>query len=181
MSDLEENQDAPESSSLPESTGERLTSGGISSVQGGVAVRESHETYPDISYADAEGRSLTLRTYPSGDDYMVRVFDRAKTKHLPDHPDIGNAGLANLHIERDLEGRPQRAKLRDIVTVPGYRGSGTGGRMLEQCETIARRNGVNEVHGQLDTKEDEADEVQRFYEKRGYQCSGNGKPLSKKL
>ena len=140
------------------------------SVRGDVDVTDvPQETYPDQKYTDARGRDLTMRTYPSGDSYYVRVFDDSKTPEPPEHASYGDAGRANLHLERDTNGNVERAKLQDIETVPSYREAGTGGRMLSQCEDIARSNGAQEIYGTLD-REDE----RQWYVNRGYAFRGDG-------
>lgn len=181
MSDSTESQDLREGTDARGSASEKLSPRGISSMQGNADAKESRETYPDRSYTDAEGRDLTMRTYPSGDSYYVRVFDKAKTPQPPEQPSFGDAGRANLHLERDTEGCVQRARLQDIDTAPEYRGAGTGGHMLEQCELIARQNGASEMYGDFAAEEGKEDETRQFYEKRGYELPQDSRKLHKDL
>jgi GNAT superfamily N-acetyltransferase len=150
-------------------------------MRGSDAAAESRESLPDCSYTDAQGRDLTMRTYHSGDSYMVRVFDKAKTPQPPDTPSFGNAGRANLHLERDAEGRIDRTRLQDIDTTPSYRGAGTGGRMLEQCELIARQNGAREIYGTFSAETGKVDETRQFYGRRGFAFTDDGRQISKAL
>jgi GNAT superfamily N-acetyltransferase len=178
MSDWSKNKEAQE---IPrESPPEKLSPRGVSSMRGSDAATESRESLPDRSYTDAQGRDLTMRTYHSGDSYMVRVFDKAKTPQPPDTPSFGDAGRANVHLERNPEGRVDRARLQDIDTTPSYRGAGTGGRMLEQCEDIARQNGAREIYGNFSAEDGKAAETGQFHERRGYRFGG-GQQISKAL
>lgn len=181
MSDSLERKEARESTGTRESTSEKLSPQGVSSMHGSGDGKEIRESYPDRSYTDSEGRHLTMRTYPSGDSYYVRVFDKAKTPQPPAQPSFGDAGRANLHLERDSEGRVTRARLQDIDTTPEYRGAGTGSRMLEQCEFIAKQNGAAGVYGTFSAEEGKEHETRRFYAERGYRFSQGGGDLSKEL
>ena len=172
MSDWRKTQEAPEQDRPLETHDSKRPERGIRSAQGYEDVRDSSsETYADQKYVDAKGHHLTMRTHkPSDDQYHVRVYDDALRPEPPEHTTYGDAGRANLLLERDASGNVKRAKLQDIETIPSYRNAGTGSRMLAQCEDIARRNGASEIHGFLD-REDE----RQWFQDHGYKFRESNK------
>ncbi len=168
MSDWKESPDAPNVQDAPGTQAdgnESLSPRGIAAMQGSDAT----------SYQDAQERDLTMRTYQSGDQYFVRVFDGARTPQTPDRPAFGDAGRANLLLERNDNGEVSRARLQDIETMPGYQNSGTGSRMLQECESIAQRNHASEIYGVAPDDSPTRD----WYARRGYQYRQDGREVYK--
>lgn len=155
-----------------------LSDKGINAMQGSRdAPRASEQTFPDQQFTDAKGRDLTMRTYPSGDSYYVRTFDDEKTPEPPDRPSYGDAGRANLHMERDARGNVERARLQDIEVPESYQRAGIGGRMLNQCESISRQQNAKEIYGSAPDDE----RTREWYAKRGYGFRQGGREVYKAL
>lgn len=156
------------------SSEENITSHGLAAIQGHM---DTQEKSGDQNYKDASGRDLTMRTYPSGDNFYVRVYDREKTPQVPETAEYGDVGRANLHLEHDHEGNT-RARLQDIETLPGYQESGTGSVMLNECEGLAKQNNAGEIYGIAPDDE----KTRQWYSKRGYQFRNeNGTEVYKEL
>lgn len=154
----------------PETTSPARSETGLSP-RGVAAMQNQPETSevkkpetPDKSFQDTQGRDITLRDYPSGDTHYIRAFDAAKTSQPPDQIAYGDAGRMNLRMEKDASGKVERAKAQDIETMPTYRNSGIGSKMLEMGEGIARKNNAREIYGLA--PDDKV--TQEWYQKRGY-------------
>jgi len=109
------------------------------------------ESLPDLSFTDKSGRPITIRTWESGNQALIRAYDTGKCQ-VPEHVNPGQAGYANATLERSMDGQT-RVRLNDISTYPEYRGAGTGGQMLKQVEQFARENAASEIYGQIDSQE----------------------------
>lgn len=107
---------------------------------------------PDTEFIDKSGRSLTIRTWESGDRAYIRAYDTDKAP-VPEHVNPGQAGYANASLERSGDGQSTRVRLNDIVTTPEYRTSGTGGQMLDQVEGYAKRYDAKEIYGSIDSQD----------------------------
>lgn len=134
-------------------------------------------TQPDQHFQDGQARDIGIRSYQSGDRYYVRAFDKEKTQQLPDSVTTGDAGSANLKMERDETGKVNRARLEDIQTTPSYRNAGIGDRMLDNCEDIARNNKASEIYGLAPSDP----ETKNWYTHRGYDFRKDGLEVFKKL
>jgi len=121
----------------------------------------------DVNFTDRQGRPITVRTFPGSEQTYIRAYDRTQ-RVPPEHLDTkGQAGYANLRMERGPTG-DTRARLEDIQTMPSYRGNGIGDVMLGQGEKAARKNGASEIYGVLSyTPKDEA-AVRQFYRDHHY-------------
>lgn len=131
----------------------------------------------DVNFRDASGSPITVRTFGEGDQKYIRAYDRNRVQP-PERPDTGQAGYANLYLERDLQTQQvNRAKLQDIHTSPDYRRRGIGGAMLDTAEQLASQNGAREIYGSLDPGQSKEGSVHNFYTNRGYQTRSfsNGK------
>lgn len=123
----------------------------------------------DVNFHDASGSPITVRAFGEGDQKYIRAYDRNRVQP-PERPDPGQAGYANLYLERDLHTQQvTRAKLQDIHTSPDYRGRGIGSTMLDTAEQLARQNGAREIYGSLDPGQSKDGSVHDFYTHRGYQ------------
>jgi GNAT superfamily N-acetyltransferase len=132
-----------------------------SSVQG--TGRERQPEQPDVrSFVDGKERNITVRTYENGDSFYIRAYD-TRVKQPPERADTGQAGRANLLIQRDNRG--VRGRLQDIETVPTYKNSGVGSQMLAQAEDISRQKGAYEIYGLAPS----AAREREWYNHRGYQ------------
>jgi len=127
----------------------------------------------DLSFQDAHGHNLTMRIYPSSDQYYLRIFNRAIHSDLSESASTGDAGYANFHFERDSN----RVRLQDILVPPSYRKSGIGNDLLEKVETISYQLGVLEIYG--DAPDDEI--TRAWYARRGYNFRHDGRELYKTL
>ena len=113
-------------------------------------------------FTDKQGRDMATRTFTNGDAHYIRAYDKGVTQP-PESVDLGQAGRANVHIERD--GAATRARLQDIEVAPSYRESGTGSHLLREAEQVAQKNEAAEIYG---LAPDEA-ETRAWYDRRGYQ------------
>jgi GNAT superfamily N-acetyltransferase len=180
MSDWRNNE-TKEQPATTEPQGDRSPVGRLS-MQGHLGTDDARDLkIPDRQFTDAAGRDLTMRTYSSGDSHMVRVFDDAKTPVPPERASFGDAGRANLRLERDANGQVERARLQDIDTTPAYREAGVGGQMLGQCETIAKSNGAREIYGSFDHESSKETETRGWYADHGYSFRDGGRELYKPL
>ncbi|MBN2003178.1 MAG: GNAT family N-acetyltransferase [Anaerolineae bacterium] len=138
---------------------------GVSSTDSGVA---NDAGFPqDETFTDKEGRAITTRTWENGDQYMIRAYDQ-EVQSPPDSPNVGQAGYANLTLERDADDMVDRARLNDIQTSPEYRDSGIGGKMLGTAEQIAQQHDAREIYGNLSYEGDDEGAVRGFYQNHGY-------------
>lgn len=139
--------------------------------------------YHDSAFKDTKGHSIALRTWHSGDLVQVRAYDQT-IQQPKDTPDIGQAGYANLTLERNVsDDSVSRARLNDIETYHNYRGGGLGDEMLRTCEQTAKQNGAQEIYGAFSPRGD-ADKVQAFYQRNGYgfrPSAMGGEEIFKKL
>jgi ribosomal protein S18 acetylase RimI-like enzyme len=160
----------------PQKEDKRLTPRGMDSVQGNKEKGDqlAHEQ-SNTRFVDSEGRDLTMSTFHSGDNYYIRVYDDSKTPRPPDHPTFGDAGRANLRLERNEQGDVDRAKIQEIETIPKYQGAGIGGQMLNECEEVAQNQKANEIYGIAP----EAETTREWYKRRGYQYREGGKEVYK--
>lgn len=131
---------------------------------------------PDHSFFDRHGRDISMRTYKTGDTYMIRAYDGPETE-LPEHPNPGQAGWANLRIEHDE--KQVRGRLQDIKTADSYQESGIGSEMLAKAESISRQQEAVEIYGLAPSDEKE----RSWYERRGYRFrrESQGEEVFKKL
>ena len=74
-------------------------------------------------------------------------------------------GTLNLHLDGKHELRPGAAYISQFGVEPEMQGSGIGGNLLDHAEYMARESGFAEVA--MDTALD-ADELMRYYTRRGY-------------
>lgn len=134
----------------------------------------------DRNFADKTGRPIAMRTWESGDQYMIRAYDQ-DVQAPPEIPGVGQAGYANLTLERDADDAVTRARLNDIMTSPQYRDSGIGGEMLGKAEQIAQEEGAQEVYGSLSYDAEDESAVRGFYQKHGYdfRATDRGEEITK--
>jgi len=121
----------------------------------------------DETFTDKDGRAITTRTWENGDQYMIRAYDQ-EVQSPPDSPNVGQAGYANLTLERDSNAVVERARLNDIQTSPEYRDSGIGGKMLGTAEHIAQQHNAEEIYGNLSYEAQDEGAVRGFYQNHGY-------------
>lgn len=121
----------------------------------------------DETFTDKEERAITTRTWENGDQYMIRAYDQ-EVQAPPDSPNVGQAGYANLTLERDSNTVVERARLNDIQTAPEYRDSGIGGKMLGTAERIAQQHDAKEIYGNLSYEAQDEGAVRGFYQNHGY-------------
>jgi len=105
----------------------------------------SHE----ISFTDEAGRSITTKTWESGNQAYIRAYDTAASE-VPKDVNPGQAGYANATLETAPDGH-LRVRLNDIVTQADYRGAGVASNMIEQTEQFARSKGASEIYGSIDS------------------------------
>jgi len=123
------------------------------------------EIFPDQHYSDTKGRTLTIRTYQGGNDsYYLRVFEDQNTPQVPDRPNFGDAGRANVKLERDENNNVNCVRLHDIETSPSYRCAGIGSWLLAQSEHIAKTHSAEEIYGLAPDDE----KTHEWYARRGY-------------
>lgn len=128
------------------------------------------EKIPDSQFTDNKGHDINIRTYPSGDSAYIRAYDRQRTPQTPETPQVSDVGQANLHLEKDENGKVQSARLQDIIiNNPEYRGTGVGSKMLESSEDYAKKAGAKEIYGSFTPQSGEEAELKQWYEKHGYQ------------
>lgn len=103
------------------------------------------------TFKDAQQRDITIQRW--GDDGLVqlRAYDNAVGK-VPDTPDIGQAGMANLNIEHSPDGLTH-VRLQDIVIPQDYRNSGISSKFLEQTVDIAKAKGAENIYGVIEDDE----------------------------
>jgi GNAT superfamily N-acetyltransferase len=104
----------------------------------------------DSKFVDQANRPITVRTWESGSQAIVRAYDTSKVQ-VPDRVDTGQAGYANASIEHPYNA-DTRVRLNDIVTYPEYRGAGTGSEMLKQVEQYAQTHNATEIYGSIDSQ-----------------------------
>lgn len=178
MSDWREAGETDERRTPKKDVNRELSPTGIGAVRGRTdAPNVDEKTYPDQSFTDRNGRDLTMRTYPSGDRYYVRVFDDQKTPEPPERVSYGDAGKLNLHIERNIEGEVERVRQEDVDVPPSYREAGIGARLLSQCESISRQQNAKEIYGIAPHD----DKTRDWYAKRGYGFRKDGQEVYKEL
>jgi GNAT superfamily N-acetyltransferase len=178
MSDWRETEETRERDAPTEAINQKLSPAGIRSIKGTTDAQDAaRESFADQSFRDAQGRDMTIRTYSSGDSYYVRTFDDQRTPEPPDRPSYGDAGRANLHMERDAKGDVERARLQDIEVPESYQEAGIGGRMLNQCESVSREQNAGEVYGSAPEEES----TREWYAKRGYDFREEGQEVYKEL
>ncbi len=159
----------------------RLSEAGQRAMQG----RDTYRPRPDdTNFTDAQGRPITIRTFGTEDHKYIHAYDR-NVRQPPEGGDPGQAGYANVHLERSLyTDEVTRAKLQDIHTTPAYRESGIGGTMLGVAEQQAQQAGAREIYGSLDPGQMEQGSLHDFYTNRGYKIqpsSGGGVEIHKSL
>jgi len=160
---------------------DRLSDAGRRAMQG----RDTYRPRPDdTNFTDARGRPIIIRTFGSGDQKYIRAYDRDR-QPPPEHLDRGQAGRANVHLERDWRtNQVARTKLQDIETNPAYQECGIGSAMLGVAEREGRQAGAREIYGSLDPTQKEQGKLHDFYTKRGYKTrpsSGGGIEIYKRL
>lgn len=166
-----ETRDTGEHEELPQAEAPepaRLSPAGRRAMQGHDASSPSDRSAPDdLSFDDHHGRPITVRSFPSGDQFYVRAYDRREGTP-PERVDRGQAGRANVHLERNPSGDVARARLQDVEVEPDYRSSGIGSVMLDQAEQHAQQHGAREVYGSLSYEPEDEQAVRGFYRARGY-------------
>lgn len=119
-----------------------------------------------------------MRTFPTGDQYMIQVFNKQGLGSSQALPGRGNAGQANVLLERDAyTGIVDRVRLQDIDPVPSFSQSGIEDALLDRVEEIALQWGVREIYG--DTPSDP--NILQQCLSRGYQLRDNGRSIFKTL
>ncbi|MGC9398134.1 MAG: GNAT family N-acetyltransferase [Anaerolineae bacterium] len=181
MRDIRESREATESHRDEVREKGRLSEAGRRALQG----RDTYRPRPDdTNFTDAQGKPITIRTFGSGDQKYIRAYDRDR-QPPPERLDRGQAGRANVHLERDLHtDQITRARLQDIETDPAYRESGIGSAMLSVAEQQAQQAGAREMYGSFDPTQKERGKLRDFYTKRGYHLrptSGGGVEIHKRL
>lgn len=150
-----------------------LSDAGRRAMQGGDTSSPEAPIPDDVSFSDNQARPITVRTFPSGDNFYVRAYDLQEGVP-PETVDPGQAGYANVHLERDVSGDVTRARLNDIQVPPDYRESGIGSAMLDQAETKAQQSGAKEMYGALSYELEDKQAVRGFYQARGYNFRPGG-------
>lgn len=102
-------------------------------------------------YTDKLGRPIAIRVWKSGNHVYLRAYDTGKVT-VPEIINQGQAGYANLTIERSNEGHI-RVRLNDIMTRPNYRKSGIGDHILNMEIEYARKNRGTEIYGTIENKD----------------------------
>lgn len=102
------------------------------------------------SFIDKLGRSIAVRTWESGNQAMVRAFDKSEGE-VPEQPSVGQAGYANATLETVKDGTV-RVRLNDIMTNGDYRGQGLAGPMLQHVEQYSRAHGATEIYGAIESQ-----------------------------
>ncbi len=123
--------------------------------------------YSDQTFMDKQGHPIQTRTWQSGDLVQVRAYDQT-VQQPKETPDLGQAGSANLALERDWRDGSTRARLNDIETPPDYRGSGIGSHLLGECEQVAGQRSAREIYGAFVPHGENPAAVREFYQKHGY-------------
>jgi hypothetical protein len=100
---------------------------------------------------DLQGRDVTIRRW--GDDNLIqlRAYD-SEIGEVPETPNLGTAGMANLKIESG-NGDSTVVRLQDIVIPTGYQKSGIAGKILDQTLEISKAKGASEIFGVIENKE----------------------------
>lgn len=140
-------------------------------------IPETKDWPTDHHFRDRLGRDMTLRTYENGDSKYIRAYER-NGQTLPETVNFGQAGRANLRIERGDNGT--RGHLQDIDTTPRYQGAGIGSHMLQQAEDLTVQHRGTEIYG--DAPSDAT--TRSWYEHRGYSFrdkEGGGEDVYKQL
>lgn len=102
----------------------------------------------DSTMTDKAGRPINLRNWENEGGIMVRAYDTSKV-NVPERPDPGQAGHAEAHFDKSFDSQ-KRLRLNYIETNGEYRGTGIGGKMLQQVEEYAHNNGATEVYGVIE-------------------------------
>jgi GNAT superfamily N-acetyltransferase len=171
---------APKDDAPPAPASRDLTPAGRSALSGAdVPTKpEPAESLPGQDFTDAKGRPLSFRDYANGDSHYLRAFDQdklAEAGKLEPTPSDSIAH-ANLHFERDRDGRVDRARLQDINTAEAYRKAGVGGFLLERSESFASKNGAREIYGSP-----ESEAARDWFVARGYQVRAHGTEIYRTL
>jgi len=120
-------------------------SGSSSSGAGGSGLGRVTGSRDAVRFVDKNGRSITLKQHPNGDDsLMLRAYDTSNGS-APDTPNLG-IGRANLQLDQ----ASGKLKLQDIEVNESYRGNGIASRMLSQVEQAGRQSGASEIYGVIE-------------------------------
>jgi GNAT superfamily N-acetyltransferase len=143
-------------------------SGSDTSTQDAPAAQDA-KSVSDTTFTDHQGRNIDIRTYPSGDSAYIRAYDTQRKPELPATPQVSDVGQANLHLEKDVNGNVERARLQDInISNPQYRGSGIGSKMLEDSEAYAKKSNAKEIYGVFSPDSGEEQQTRQWYARHGY-------------
>ena len=103
------------------------------------------------AFKDSQERDITIKRWGDESLIQLRAYDTV-SGDVPETPNLGTAGMANLHIETAEDGSKQ-VKLQDIVVPPDYRNSSIAGNMLDQTVEIAKAKGASEIYGVIENEE----------------------------
>lgn len=145
-----------------------IASGSGSRGAGG-AYRGGATSYLDAAQlTDGQGRTIGLRQWESGNQFLSRAFDAANGS-FPDSPTRG-IGRADAHLDT-YSGRT-RVRLNNIEVDPSHRRAGIANKILDRVIGFARAQGAAEIYGTIE----DAD-AHRFWQtmtRHGWQIVADG-------
>ena len=141
---------------------------GGSSRGAGAAQRGGRTSIATAQFTDGQGRTIGLRQWESGNQFLSRAFDAAHGS-FPESPTRG-IGRADAHLD-SYTGRI-RVRLNNIEVDPSYRRAGIANKVLDRVIGFARARGATEIYGTI-----EGADAYRFWQtmtRHGWQIVANG-------
>lgn len=171
MSDIPSQADNPQETTPLTGASEKLSPAGQRNMQGDAETPALEPVkVADQSFVDNKGHDINIRAYPAGDLCMIRAYDQARTPNLPESATYSDVGMANVTLEKDPDGKVQKARLNDIeVPTEEYEKAGIGSQLLETAEGFSKNSGAKELYGNFSPKTGQEAFLKDWYEKRGYQ------------
>ena len=108
-------------------------------------------------FTDSKNRPITIKEWDTGKFTWIRAYDTSQTQ-VPETPNLGQAGMANLALETDQSGE-KKMRLGDIMIPDVYRGSGIAKKMLDQSISVAKEKNARQIYGVI-----EDDKARDFWE-----------------